>query len=170
MRKKSEARPRNDVERDLLDALDRIRNGVPTNPELVKKASRGTLRVSVATVAKEAARSRTLISHDRCAYPAVRSAILAVKPRGESPARTLAEMNRALRHENAELRRTVKMARDSMAAMLLRMHRVEREAERRVDVLQRKYGGKKKIRGMPGESISTDSARVGQRVIPLRKE
>ena len=127
----------NDIEKSMLDALARIVAGKPINKILLKRAGRGTLKISVATVAMESGHSRTLISHDKCAYPRVRAEVLAFKkPKGEPT--SLAEINRRLRMENAELRRTVKLARESMAAMLLRMERVVREADRRVAAARRK--------------------------------
>jgi len=54
------------VENELLAALVRLKN----------KISKGrAVRISYSAVAAEAARSRTLIGHDACAYPAVRKAV-----------------------------------------------------------------------------------------------
>lgn len=72
-----------------------------------------------------------------CAYPRARVAVLAYrKPAGEPT--SLSELNRNLRQENAELRRTVKLARESMAAMALRMERVVRNAEREIAAARRR--------------------------------
>lgn len=157
------------VEQTLLDALDRLKSGKPNNPDLVKRAKRGTLKISVATVAQEAGRSRTLISHDKCAYPAVRTAILALKAPRDAEPTSLAEVNRRLRLENAELRRTVKLARDSMAAMALRMSRVVKEAERRVAAAERRAGRRSDANQVAGqfrdERIGTEDGKV----VPMRK-
>lgn len=125
------------VERELMDALQRLVESRPANPDLARKAQRGTLKISVSTVAKEAGRSRTLISHDRCAYPQVRAAILNyVDP--PTQATSMAEINRRLHNENAELRRSIKLAREAMAAMVRRMERVKYEADREVLAAQRR--------------------------------
>ena len=125
------------IEQDFMQALARVAAGSPTHPGLVKRANRGVLAVNIATVATEAGHSRTLISHDKCAYPRVRVAVLAYRqPTGES--KSLSELNRNLRQENAELRRTVKLARESMAAMSLRMERVVRHAERELAAARRR--------------------------------
>lgn len=62
-----------DAEHDLLAALSRLINGAPTHPELVQLFKCRKLRINPSSVAKEANRSRTLISHKNCAYPEVRS-------------------------------------------------------------------------------------------------
>lgn len=141
--------PRNRTEQELLDALERIENGAPKDPALIKRSKRGALRVTISTVAQEAGFSRTLISHDRCAYPKVRAKILALRAPSAEPM-SLAEINRRLRQDNAELRRSVKLARDSMAAMALRMNRVVKEAERRIAMAERRRSKK----SAPGDKIA----------------
>ncbi|OGT57194.1 MAG: hypothetical protein A3E01_14135 [Gammaproteobacteria bacterium RIFCSPHIGHO2_12_FULL_63_22] len=134
---KKPAPPSDGIEQDFMLALARVAAGNPTNPALAKRAKRGTLEVNISTVAREAGHSRTLISHDKCAYPQVRVAVLAYRqPAGEPT--SLSELNRNLRQENAELRRTVKLARESMAAMALRMERVVRNAEREIAAARRR--------------------------------
>ena len=70
------AAPPSLIERDILEALARLVAGKPTNPELKRLAARGRLSVNVSRVAKEAGRSRTLIAHEGCRYPAVRLRVL----------------------------------------------------------------------------------------------
>lgn len=65
------------VEQSLWRALDRLKSGKPSDPRLVKCNQQGILKLSIAAVAQEDGRSRTLIGHDKCTYPAVRAAILA---------------------------------------------------------------------------------------------
>lgn len=157
------------VEKSLLDAIERLKAGKPRDSDLIKRASRGTLKISVATVAQEAKRSRTLISHDKCAYPAVRTAILALKAPRDGEPTSLAELNRRLRQENAELRRTVKLARDSMAAMALRMARVVKEAERRVAAAERRAGRRADSNHVAGQFWDERSAAADGKVVPIRK-
>lgn len=81
--------------------------------------------------------ARALISHDKYAYPRVRVAVLACRQPAGDP-KYLSELNRSLRQENAALRRTVKLARESLAAMALRMERVVRNAEREFTAARRR--------------------------------
>jgi len=125
------------VERELVEALQRLVDRRPQDPNLAQKAQRGTLKINVSSVAKEAGRSRTLLSHGRCAYPQVRAAILNYR-NPPNQATSMAEINRRLRGENAELRRSIKLAREAMAAMVRRMERVKNEADREVLAAQRR--------------------------------
>lgn len=158
----------NGVERSFLDALERIRAGAPKDPELAKRAKRGTLKISIAVVAREAGRSRTHISHAGCAYPAIRQTILELKAPQKSTPTSIAEINRRLREENAELRRTVKHARDSMAAMALRMARVVREAERRVAIAERKKRGSASPDHVAGQFADERAAPADGKVVNMR--
>lgn len=149
------------AEHAFMDALDRIVKGEPSHPDLVKKARRGTLKVNVSTVAKEASRSRTLISHEECAYPRVRAAIKAHMAPVLEP-RSMAEINKKLRVENAELKRTIRLAREEMVAMIRRMDRVKREADRKTQAaLRRERRGSRDANEIAGAStelsIETDN-------------
>lgn len=156
------------VEQSLWDALERLKSRTPQNVILMKRAKRGTLKISISTVALEAGHSRTLISHDRCAYPAVRQAILALKAPPEQVPTSLAELNRRLRAENAELRRTVKQARDSMAAMALRMARVVKEADRRCAAAERRAGRHFGAQDVAGQFKYERSGHREGTVVPMR--
>ena len=50
----------------------------------------------------------------------------------------MAEINRRLRSENAELRRSIKLAREAMAAMVRRVERIKNEADREVLAARRR--------------------------------
>lgn len=156
------------IEQSLWDALERLKAGTPQNIILAKRAKRGTLKISISTVALEAGRSRTLISHENCAYPAVRQAILALKSPPEEPSTSLAELNRRLRAENSELRRTVKQARDSMAAMALRMARVVKEADRRCAAADRRAGRRSGAQEVAGQFRDERSGCREGTVVPIR--
>jgi len=125
------------IEHELMEALQRLVDRRPQDLDLARKAQRGTLRINASTVAKEAGRSRTLVSHERCAYPRVRAAILNYR-NPPNQATSMAETNRRLRSENAELRRSIKLAREAMAAMVRRMERVKNEADREVLAARRR--------------------------------
>lgn len=139
MPKKRLEAPITGTEKELFDALERLKNGTPTNPELLKKTKLKKLRISETSVAKEAGRSRTLIAHDKCSYPRVRAAILALK-NPETPLLTFEEINRNLRKDNAELKDAAKTAMDRVAALVRRLDAVETEAKRRIKEVERKYG------------------------------
>lgn len=126
----------NETESDFVHALERLQAHNPTHPALIKKKRRGSLKINISTVALEAGHSRTLISHENCAFPIVRTAILNLRkaPRGLG---TMAEANRKLRLENAHLRKDYQIAISRMAAMVRRMDRVEKEAIRRTSEIER---------------------------------
>jgi len=125
------------VEHELMDALQRLVDRRPQDPDLAQKAQRGTLKINISSVAKEAGRSRTLVSHGCCAYPQVRAAILNYR-NPPNQATSMAEINRRLRSENAELRRSIKLAREAMAAMVRRVERIKNEADREVLAARRR--------------------------------
>ena len=125
------------VEHELMEALQRLVDRRPQDPDLAQKAQRGTLKINISSVAKEAGRSRTLVSHGCCAYPQVRAAILNYR-NPPKQATSTAEINRRLRSENAELRRSIKLAREAMAAMVRRVERIKNEADREVLAARRR--------------------------------
>jgi hypothetical protein len=131
MPKKRPEVPATDTEKALFDALQRLKDGKPEHPDLLKKARLKTLRINPSTVAKEAGRARTLIGYDGCAYPKVRVAILAHKI-PTAPTTRFEDVNRKLREDNAILRQSVKTAMDRVAAMVRRLDTVEREAKRKI--------------------------------------
>jgi hypothetical protein len=99
-----------------MDALERLRHGIPQHPDnkkVLRKA--GKVAITVASVAREANRSRALISYDGCRYPAVRQAVLAeagvpgVEPGNRED--VLAD----LRAQVSQLRRDLAIARDEAA-------------------------------------------------------
>ena len=125
------------VEHELMEALQRLVDRRPQDPDLAQKAQRGTLKINISSVAKEAGRSRSLGSHGCCAYPQVRAAILNYR-NPPNQATSMAEINRRLRSENAELRRSIKLAREAMAAMVRRVERIKNEADREVLAARRR--------------------------------
>ncbi|MFC3457538.1 hypothetical protein [Massilia haematophila] len=140
MPKKIPEAPITGIEKELMDALARLKSGQPKNAILSKKAKLGKLRINAATVAREANRSRTLIGHDGCAYPRVRAAVkAAAEP--EVPPTSFEDVNRRLREDNQELRKTVKLAMSQVAAMIKRMDHLEREATRRIKTAERAVAG-----------------------------
>jgi hypothetical protein len=119
------------IEREFLEALQRIQSSTPKDRDLAKKAKAGTLKISVASVAKEAGRSRTLIGHDECRYPRVRQRIVAaMKPVIES--RTAQDVINRLRENNADLRTQLTLARSQNVALIRRMIALEAAAKREI--------------------------------------
>ncbi|GAA4255510.1 hypothetical protein GBZ26_06050 [Azospirillum formosense] len=74
-RRRSKTRDR--IEQDFLDAIERLKDGRPQNPELREKVRKGkTVKINIATVAQEAGRARGLIGIENCRYPEVRQLVL----------------------------------------------------------------------------------------------
>lgn len=133
--------PMGQVERELTDALKRLEDGKPNHPDLLKKARLKKLRINATTVAKEAGRARTLIGHDGCAYPRVRAAIKRYEnPSG--PSTSYESVNRGLREQNADLRKTVTIAASRLAAMIRRMAAVDRAAAEEIKKAKREVANK----------------------------
>lgn len=92
-----------------MEALERLKKGMPRHPRLRTLSARNALRVTISSVALEAGRSRTLIGKADCAYPAIRKRIM---DRQLPPAQrrtqdeVIAQLRRdkqALREENARI-------------------------------------------------------------------
>lgn len=119
------------IEREFLDALKRIQGCEPRKRDLAKMAKSGTLKVSIATVAKEAGHSRTLIGHEECRYSRVRKRIIeAMKP--VVMPRTAQDVIKRVREDNADLRVQLKLSRSQNAALILRMNKVAAAAKREI--------------------------------------
>lgn len=123
------AAPVDAVEAAFFSALKRLQAGKPKNKELLARAKAGKLRVTVASVAKEAGHSRTLIGHDKCPYPKVRDMILALRRDPDQPS-TMKEVVIRRREEAAKLRRELKLAQTENATLLSRILRLETEVTR----------------------------------------
>lgn len=129
------------IEKELFDALERLKAGIPKQPDLQKKVRLKRLRINATTVAREAGRARTLIGHDGCAYPRVRAAIKALEDRS-GPVTSFEDVNRKLREENADLRKTIKISMSQVAAVLRRMETLDSEIERKIKEATRIAKGK----------------------------
>lgn len=101
-----------ETEKAFMQALKRIASGKPREERNTKLATKGRLRVTIATVAREAGRSRTLIGSDKCPYPDVRKAVLSAMNGGDETGRTrptAAELVRRLREDKALLENHVRV-------------------------------------------------------------
>lgn len=119
------------IERDFLNAIDRLEVGAPLNPTLAKRAKLGTLKVNVSSAAQEAGHSRTLIGHDGCKYPRIRARVISLKvPATE--ALTAENVIRHLREENAELRKKLALRDTENAVLILRLRQLETATQREI--------------------------------------
>lgn len=143
----------------LFEALQRVREGKPQNQALAELARRRKLRVSVSSVAQEAGVSRTLIGYEGCRYPAVRTAILGVKPPTKNK-RDLRTANANLRVNNQILEERLNLALAEQAAMLNRMRQMEAEYEDKISEFRRVYARK----GRDENHI------VNSNVVPIKKK
>jgi hypothetical protein len=97
----------------LKEALSSLIDGKPTNEVLIEEARAGRLKLTLGAVALEAGCSPTLISGPACAYPEIRNAVMAHKPKRD----LLAEIA-VLEAEILELKKQL-LARDSINAEIL---------------------------------------------------
>lgn len=101
-----------ETQKALMQALQRVASGNPREARNAALASKGRLRVTVATVAREANRSRTLIGSNNCAYPNVRKAVLAAMDGADETRRsrpTAADLVARLREDKARLESHVRV-------------------------------------------------------------
>ena len=74
-------RKRRNIQKDFLEALERLKNGKPKHPALLESARKGILTINPLSVSMEARRSRTLIGSEECRYPNIRELVLQAGPR-----------------------------------------------------------------------------------------
>lgn len=117
------------IEKDFLEALTRLQAGRPKDRDLATSAKKGTLRINLVSVAKEAGHSRTLIGHDKCKYPSTRDFIIALREDPESPTR-MQDVIAKKRVETVRLSRELKLSQTLNATLLSRILRQERDIER----------------------------------------
>jgi hypothetical protein len=101
-----------ETEKAFMQALKRVASGKPREERNAKLAANGRLRVTIATVAREANRSRTLIGSNECAYPNVRRAVLEAMDgdAGSGSGRpTAADLVGRLRNDKARLESHVRV-------------------------------------------------------------
>lgn len=128
-RLKKEAPPQDDIERDFLEAIDRLRNEEPKNKKLKARKTKGSLKINFFNVALEAGHSRTLIALEKgCRYPRVREMILQSKAGHNGLPTTLNEVNAQLRAANAELNAQLKAHKAVVLAHFNAREKAEKEA------------------------------------------
>jgi hypothetical protein len=119
------------IEQDFLDAIERLRGGMPRNKKLKERNARGTLKVNVASVAQEAGHSRTLIALETgCRYPRVRELIKqATSGRAGLPT-SVSEVIARLRAENVDLKAQLNTHKATVLAHFNARDKAESEAAR----------------------------------------
>lgn len=117
------------IEQDFLGAIERLTKGKPRNLALRQLATRGMLKINFSTVAKEAGRARTLIAHEGCAYPAIRTRIQALMAPVGAPS-SLSTVVFRLRREVKELKDKLQAQQHQMADYFLARQAAERDRDR----------------------------------------
>jgi hypothetical protein len=123
-------------EKTIGDAIERLKQQKPLNPQLLRQAKLGKLRIGPSTVAREAGCRRDYISHPGCRFPDLYQAIKALQEPVIEP-RSLAEVNLRLRQRNRDLLEAIKTARAQVAAALLRMDEMAKDYDRKLNELER---------------------------------
>lgn len=117
------------IEKDFNDAIDRLLANSPQNSKLKDMARSGQLPINSQTVAKEAGRSRTLISMKNCRLPRVRDRIINLNKKRPYRQRQSHEAELAdLQLQIAELRDQLVLALEGQAKHFLAREIAEREA------------------------------------------
>lgn len=118
-----------EARRDFEEALDRLQRCQPRDSKLAKLAVTGKLRINVASVAREAGRSRTLIGTENCRFPDIRARVLSGVEVQRGRVKGVTSVVQGLRGENKALREQVASLRSQQALILARMLAAERETE-----------------------------------------
>lgn len=124
------------AEKDFQAAIRRLLAKKPKHPELVAALEAGRLRISISSVAKEAGRARTLISHAQCDLPEIRNLVLSLM---NSPAdrKSSVQTITDLRREVSSLKEQLAMARSENVALLRRMERIDSYARKAIQQAER---------------------------------
>ena len=169
-RRKPHVAKSHDAASDLMAALGRLRRGQPLHPQLAALNREGRMRISIASVAKEANRSRTLVGSDGCTYPEVRKEIMAAaavgasSPTLRSPKLTAQELIASLREENAILRHEKAM----LATRVQDALNVARALERKMAQAERR-ASRSEARLSHPEQVVGRASRQGN-VVPIRED
>lgn len=124
------ARRPDPIEQDLLDALQRLVEGKPTNKTLKTKAKEGKLKVNASNVALEAGRSRTLIALEDCRYPKVREAVKLAQGGKKALPTTYTQLIASLRADLATVKAEKRLLEATIADHLLARRKAEVHARR----------------------------------------
>lgn len=140
-----------DIAKEYLEALERLKSNRPNNISLKKKAKLGTLKINIATVAKEANRSRTAIATKVTRYPEVRTRILEeMEPVIRT--NTSGGVIKNLRQKNADLYKENKMIWTENANLL-----------KEIGILKQQLDRMRKAR----KRSTNESSKLNNTVVPL---
>jgi hypothetical protein len=118
------------IEKDFLQALQRLQNGIPNHKALKSAKALGKLKINFSTVAREAGRSRTLIALENSRYPRVREAVKLAQEGTHREPRTSGELIDKLRADIIELRVQLKKAEAHAVEQFDAREKAERKAGR----------------------------------------
>ena len=118
------------IERDLLEALQRLIEGKPTHKTLKAKVKEGRLKVNPSNVALEAGRSRTLIGLEECRYPKVREAVKLAQGDRKALPTTYTQLIASLRADLATVKAEKRMLETVMADHVLARRKAQVQARR----------------------------------------
>jgi hypothetical protein len=124
-------------ERAISGAIQRIKNGEPTDTQLLKLAKLGSLHIGPSTVARESRCPRNYISHEGCRYPQLYQEIKALMNPIAEP-HSLTEVTHTVQQRNKELLQSIKVTRSKIAAVLIWVeYEKVKEYDRKVDEINR---------------------------------
>jgi predicted nuclease with TOPRIM domain len=154
----------------LREAMHRVVSGIPTNPELAKRAMDNTLRFSLSSVAQEAGVSRTLISHEDCEYSDIRAEIKELIRTKNPLAVTINQLNQDVE----DLKKRVRRRRVSMSQLISRLYKKNRIATDNAlqifPVPNRLGGATDGIKGEKRETLNQQIRRLREEVRTLKRK
>lgn len=118
------------IEKDFLDALQRLIEGKPTHKKLKAKAREDRLKVNASNVALEAGRSRTLIALEDCRYPKVREAVRLAQGGKKAEPTTYTQLIASLRADLATVKAEKRLLETTMADHVLARRKAEVHSRR----------------------------------------
>ncbi|WP_146010276.1 hypothetical protein [Acidimangrovimonas sediminis] len=133
---KQRGRAPDTIEQDFLDAIERLKAGLPQHPkhkEWLKK--RGSVPISISSVAREAGRARGLIAAEDSKYQKVRNLVLLEAGETGIEPGNRQDVIADLRAQVAELRAELRSVRDHAAYHF----KMRSEAEKRVQDYRGRY-------------------------------
>lgn len=118
------------IEKDFLDALQRLVEGKPQNKTLKASAKAGKLKINAVSVARESGHSRTLIALEDCRYPKVREAVKLAQGGKKALPTTYTQLIENLRADLATVKAEKRLLEMTQAAHVLARRRAEIKSRR----------------------------------------
>jgi hypothetical protein len=158
----------------LRGALDRLKAGRPTHPDLIKAAKLGRLRPWSPTVlALESGVSKKSFDREKSNHPWAwqeQQEIKALLTEGKATdtPRSTTDANRALRERNNELKQKVKLLLAQNTALVRRLQSVDADMARKLREQERLAArGNRNLNQMPAKAAST---KASDTVVQLHQE